>query len=599
MLCGYPDRNAPPLGPPAAKAAVVAPVCCEGGLRGVAYLDRHWIGTTLHGPTPTQREGAPLQCRASRPQTGDRWGEIVTTRRRRLLAAVAAGVLAIGIAGCGQGGDDSGGAGGTVTMGTTDKVTSLDPAGAYDLGSWTLISNMYQKLLTIPPGGNTPEPDAAQGCEFTDDTTYECTLQPGLTFWNGNELTAQDVVHTFRRMVAIDDPDGPAVLFASMESVAATDERTVVFTLKQPDATWPFVLTTPAASIVDADVFPADALLPGTEVVGSGPYQLEQYENGQLAAFGASDSYQGAAQPANDSFIVQYFEQPSALKLAIQQGEVDVAYRSLSPTDIQALRGVEGVKIVEGQGTEIRYMVFYVQGQGPSTNPAVRQAVAQLIDREAIARNAYQGTVEPLYSLIPEGLKYHTDAFRQVYGEPSADKARRILADAGVATPVALTLGYTPSHYGPNLVDEYTEVKRQLEASGLFRVKLASAEWTQYQQLYKEGAYGGYGLGWFPDFPDADNYTAPFLLQDNFYANGYSNPRVTELVAQEQATTDDAARAAAFEEIQRITARQVPVVPIWQGKQIAVAREGVTGIEQTFDPSFIFRFWLVGKSSEQ
>lgn len=515
---------------------------------------------------------------------------------------MAAGVLALGIAGCGGGGaggsGSGGGTAGTITIGTTDKVTTLDPAGAYDLGSWTLMANMYQKLLTIPPGGNSPVPDAAQSCEFTGETTYECTLRPGLTFWNGNELTAQDVVHTFERMVRIDDPNGPSVLFGSMDSVEATDDRTVVFTLKQHDATWPFVLTTAAASIVDAEVFPGDALLPSTEVVGSGPYQLEQYEDGQLASFVANESYRGPAQLSNDSAIVQYFGEPSALKLAIQQGEVDIAYRSLSPTDIQALRGAEGVKVVEGQGTEIRYMVFYVDGRGPTSNPAVRQAIAQLIDREAIARNAYQGTVEPLYSLIPEGLKYHTDAFKAVYGEPSAAKARQILQQAGVQTPVQLTLGYTPSHYGPNLVDEYTEIKRQLDSSGLFQVTLQSAEWTQYQKLYKEGAYGGYGLGWFPDFPDADNYTAPFLLEDNFYANGYSDPRITQLVAQEQTATEDAARAAAFEEIQRITAQEVPVIPIWQGKQIAAAREGVTGIEQTFDPSFIFRFWLVSKNSQ-
>lgn len=515
------------------------------------------------------------------------------------MATLAAGVLALGITGCGGGGEGGSGAAGTVTIGTTDKVTTLDPAGAYDLGSWTLISNMYQKLLAVPPGGNTPQPDAAESCDFTGETTYECTLRPGLTFWNGNELTAQDVAHTFQRMVRIDDPNGPAVLFGSMDSIKATDDRTVVFTLKQRDATWPFVLSTAAASIVDAQVFPADKKLPSTEVVGSGPYQLEQYEDGQIASFVANKSYRGPARLANDSAIVQYFGEPSALKLAIQQGEVDVAYRSLSPTDVQALRGAQGVKIVEGQGTEIRYMVFYVKGQGPGTNPAVRQAVAQLVDREAIARNAYQNTVEPLYSMIPEGLSYHTEAFEEVYGQPSADKARQILSQAGVQTPVPLTLGYTPSHYGPNLVDEYTEIKRQLEASGLFRVELASAEWTQYQDLYKQDAYGGYGLGWFPDFPDADNYTAPFLLADNFYANGYSDPRITQLVAKEQTATDDAARAAAFEEIQQITAREVPVIPIWQGKQIAAAREGVTGIERTFDPSFIFRFWLVDMDDSQ
>ena len=87
-------------------------------------------------------------------------------------------------------------------------MVSLDPAGAYDLGSQQLIGNMYQNLLAVPAGGNKPEPDAAESCEFTDSKTYVCKLKPGLKFSSGDPLTAEDVKFSLDRMLKIEDPTG-------------------------------------------------------------------------------------------------------------------------------------------------------------------------------------------------------------------------------------------------------------------------------------------------------------------------------------------------------------------------------------------------------
>ncbi len=87
--------------------------------------------------------------------------------RNKRLAATAGAVLLIGsVAACGGDEGDDGGAASDepVVVGTTDTVTSLDPAGSYDLGSWTLVYNVYQNLMHIPAGGSTPEPDATESC---------------------------------------------------------------------------------------------------------------------------------------------------------------------------------------------------------------------------------------------------------------------------------------------------------------------------------------------------------------------------------------------------------------------------------------------------
>jgi peptide/nickel transport system substrate-binding protein len=533
-------------------------------------------------------------------------------RAQRMAVFGCTALLAIGAAACGSSNDnggssDSGGGttsapkgnADTVILGTTDKVVALDPAGAYDLGSQQLIGNMYQNLLAIPAGGNKPEPDAAESCEFTDPKTYVCKLKAGLKFSSGDPLTSEDVKFSLDRQLKIADPSGPSSLLASLKSVDATDPTTVTMNLKKADGTWPFILTHNVAAIVPNEIYPADAKQPDDKAIGSGPYKLVKYTPNQQAVFAPNENYTGPNKAQTPNFIVQYFEQASALKLAIEQKDVDVAYRSLSPTDLDALKKEtdKGVKVIDGAGTEIRYITFNVKKK-PVDNIAVRQAVAQVLDRQAIATNVYKDTVKPLYSTVPAALPGAKESFKDAFGDPDPAKAKALLEKAGVSVPVTLDGWYTPTHYGPVEVDLWNEIKRQLEASGLFKVKLDSTEWDQYKdEAFAKHTYYFYGLGWFPDYPDGDNYLAPFVRDGGFFQNGYSSKVVNDALDTELATADEAKRTEAFGVVQDAEAKDVPLIPIWEGKQIAAIQDGVQGVEKTFDPAFQFRFWLVTKKA--
>jgi peptide/nickel transport system substrate-binding protein len=532
-------------------------------------------------------------------------------RAQRMAVFGCTALLAIGAAACGSSNDDNGGSsdsGGTTTeapkgnadtviLGTTDAVVALDPVGAYDLASQQLIGNVYQNLLSIPAGGNKPEPDAAESCEFSDPKTYVCKLKPDLKFSSGDPLTSEDVKFSLDRMVKIADATGPYTLLASLKSVDATDPSTVTMHLKKADGTWPFILTHNVAAIVPDEIYPADAKQPDDKIIGSGPYELKKYTPGQQAVFAANPNYTGPNKAQTPNFLVTYFKEASALKLAIEQGDVDVAYRSLSPTDLEALKGEadKGIKVIDGAGTEIRYITFNVKKK-PVDNIAIRKAIAQVIDRQAIATNVYKDTVKPLYSTIPAALPGAKESFKDAFGDPDPAKAKAILEEAGVSTPVELDGWYTPTHYGPVEVDLWNEIKRQLEESGLFKVSLDSTEWDQYkEEAFTKGTYYFYGLGWFPDFPDGDNYLSPFMRDGGFFVNGYSNKDVNTALDKELESDDEAERTEAFGVVQDKEAEDVPLIPLWEGKQIAAIREGVEGVEKTFDPAFQFRFWLVTK----
>jgi peptide/nickel transport system substrate-binding protein len=536
-------------------------------------------------------------------------------RRQRLFATVAvAATISLALAACSSskpkattGASGSTAAGGStaatgklkqIVLGTTDKVISIDPAGAYDEGSWVLQWNIYQSLLKIKAGTADVVPDAASACTWTDTVTYTCKLNPGLTFSNGDPLDAAAVVYSIQRVVKINDPNGPSSLLASMKSVAAQGTDTVVFTLNSPNSVFPYILTTGAGNIVDPKVFPADKLLPdGPGDIGSGVYTLSKYTANQQAVLTPNPKYKGDDVLANSGFIVHYEQTPATLKLDVEQGNVDVAWRSLSPTDIASLQTeTSKVKVVKGNGIEIRYLVFNTS-LPPSKDLATRQAVAYSIDRNAIANNVYNGTVTPLYSMVPAGLTGANQAYKDLYGaSPDPAKAKAVLAAAGVTTPVNITIWWTPSHYGAVSGDEYTEIKRELEATGLFKVTLQSAEWDAYSKAYNKDQYAAYELGWFPDYPDADDYLAPFYVKGGFYNNHYDNPAIDTLITQEEGETDVTKRTAEIQQIQTMAAKDVPTIPIWQGNQVAATGLTVTGVDKTFDPSYIFRMWLIGKS---
>ena len=540
-----------------------------------------------------------------------------SSSRRRVVATAGVAAAALALTACG-GSSDNGGSGGssggTLTIGTTDKVTTLDPAGSYDNGSFAVMNQVFPFLMNTPYGSPDVEPDIAESAEFTSPTEYTVKLKPGLKWANGHDLTSSDVKFTFDRQLAIADENGPSSLLYNLDSTDAPDDTTVVFNLKsENDQIFPQILSSPAGPIVDEEVFSPTALTPDQDIVDgnafAGQYVITNYDFNNLVSYEANPDYQGLLGKAKtDKVNVKYYADSSNLKLDVQEGNIDVAWRSLSATDIDDLRGNDKVKVVDGPGGEIRYITFNFDTQPygaktPEADPgkalAVRQAVADLINRKEIADQVYKGTYTPLYSYVPEGLTGAVQPLKDEYGDgnggPDADKAKATLEAAGVTTPIQLSLQYSNDHYGPSSGDEYALIKDQLESSGLFTVDLQTTEWVQYSKQRTADAYPAYQLGWFPDYSDADNYLTPFFLTENFLSNHYSNQQVNDLILQQATTPDADARTKLIEQIQQLEAKDLSTVPYLQGAQVAVVGSDVNGAEDTLDASFKFRYAALSK----
>jgi len=277
----------------------------------------------------------------------------------------------------------------------------------------------------------------------------------------------------------------------------------------------------------------------------------------------------------------------------VTNGDIDVAYRSLTPTDIEALQKNSAVKVWEAKGGEIRYMVFNLKtmpGGSDAQKFAVRQAIASSVDRDALSTQVYKGQYSPLCSYIPDGYVGANKAVCDAYGAtPDKAKAAKFLSDAGVSTPVTLSIQYNPDHYGSSSDQEYGLVKQQLESTGLFKVNLQSTEWVTYNKERVADGYPIYQLGWFPDFPDADNYLTPFFAANNFVGNHFNVPAIQKMIEKEVTETDAAKRTQQIQDIQtELATKHLSTLPLLQGSQWAVSGTKVSGINLGVDENLRF-----------
>ncbi|MEU6479522.1 ABC transporter substrate-binding protein [Streptomyces sp. NPDC047017] len=479
----------------------------------------------------------------------------------------------------------------TIKVGTTDAVTALDPAGAYDAGSWALYSNVFQSLLSYAPDGTSPVPDAAKECGFLKGglRTYRCELRDGLTFPSGRTMTAEDVKYSFDRVKKINSKVGPASLFSTLGSVDA-DGMTVTFHLSSPDATFPFKVATGAGSIVDHTRYALDAVRTGTEADGTGPYRLSGYAKDKSADLKPNGSYEGANSGSGRPVQMLYYTEGSALDKAWQDKQVDVATRTLPPKVLAALNPSDPrQRVSESDSSETRNLYFNTRASSPLHDTDVRRAIAWLIDRQALASTVYDGTVDPLYSLVPAGITGHTTAYFDAYPAQSADQARKLLREAGVSTPVRFTYGYGAGRGAG--AEEAAEIKRQLEASGLFKVDVKPYEWTDFQKQYTAGKIDAWAVGWVADYPDPDTFGSPLVGTGSSLNTGYSNKTVDHLIADSQQYADRSRVSDDFRDLQDQVAKDVPLIPLWQQKEYVVTTEDIGGGQYLSDATGVFRLW--------
>ena len=482
-----------------------------------------------------------------------------------------------------------------VVIGVTDKITDLDPANAYDFFTWEVLTNVMEGLVKYRPGTAEIVPALATDWEVREGgKVWVFHLRKDARFCDGRPVTAHDVVRSIKRVMKLEgDPSWLVTEF--VEDVRALDDYTVEFVLKKPASFFLALLATPPYFPVHPN-YPDDKIVSDATWGGAGPYCIKEWRRDEILVLEANPYYYGEP-PKTKTIVVKFYRDASTLRIALEGGEIDIAWRTLRPTDYIDLQKNPKFKVIQVPGSFIRYIVVNTK-MDPTSNKLVRQAIAAAIDRNELNRIVFLGTMEPLYSLVPKGLWSHVDVFKEKYGDGNIELAKKLLKEAGYSetNKLHLVLWYTPTHYGDTEADLAQLIAKQLERTGMVTVEIKSLEWASYVKQLRQGTMMLSLLGWYPDYLDPDNFLTPFLHceANKWTGTGYCNPQVDELLDKAVVLEDKSERAKLYEKVQEILAEDAPFIPLLQGKLYIVVQKNVEGVK--IGPPMLMPYYTLYKT---
>ncbi len=513
----------------------------------------------------------------------------------------------------------------TLIMGTTDAVESaLDPAQAYDFFGWEIIQNTGCGLVEIRPGSSAGAddylPSLATSWDVSDDgLTWDFTLRESVYFDDDvTEFTADHVKYSFDRNMGIASPDGPQLNMeydAIIESVEVISRYVVRFNLKIPFSSMLGLMACQASYIVNPDyaggwqtewnsgdiVWYSNGTDARTRTpMDLGPYKLTKWtrvgDEDQEMQLEANPNYWRAddGYPKTKNIVIKFYASSTALRTAIEAGDVDIAFRHLEAVDIEDLQDDPDLKVWEGTGAAIQYMIFQ-EDIAPFDDARVRRAIAAALDRSTMCETVFLDQATPLYSIIPDGMMGHTEAFAEL-GDANYELTRSLLAELGYNenNKLAIDLWYESSGHYPASEDQAIIYKSSLEASGVIDVTLKNADWPSYRLNRNEGIMEVFIYGWYPDYIDPDNYAFLYYavwLNHHYIENGEHYAEMKAAYDAARATTVESERISKYAEIDDYAVTDCPVVPLWQGKAYAVTKPDVKGVY--LDITQNWRMWYI------
>lgn len=479
---------------------------------------------------------------------------------------------------------------GTLEMAFPFDMQVPDPAIFYQSDGLNVTRGAYEGLLRYKPNTDLPEiePLLAESYDISDDgLVYTFQIREGVKFHDGTDLTAQDVVSSFERRVGVDA--GPAYMLWDVASYETPDDYTLVITLNQPDSAFIHYMAAPygpgivspeavEANEVDGDL--AQAWI-ATNSAGTGPYYISSFEPGEyeLTRF---DDYWGEAPyvPACFSPIhIRVIPDFTTQMLELENGGLDIMIHGVTKNDLPRFQDA-GFEVF--QHTGINFVVMHLNTHdGPFTDPAIRAAVPQAIDREFIVEQVYGDLAKVATTLFPQGMLPPGKGLYEPGHNPQA------LADAVAAggwEDATIDLAFTTDN--PNNQQVAGLVAAQLTAAGLNTTSRGVTQPETFEYPTTPDIRPDALI--LPATPDAAH---AFTWSDLFYRPGgglsYFSPEVCgegdQFSFDGLRVVGDEAVAEVYAQASEAYAECGAFVPLADVIETVVARPGMTGFEHRYD----------------
>lgn len=485
-----------------------------------------------------------------------------------------------------------------------DDIVAIDPAQAYEFTSGELNTNLYDRLVQYDAEDTTVLAPGLATEWVADDAakTITFTLRDGVTFSSGNPVRPEDVVFSFSRVIKLNKT--PAFILTQLgwtpeniaDMVTVADGKVVV--KYDGDFSSAFVLNVLAArpaSVVDevtvmaneVDGDMGNAWL-NTNSAGSGPFVLADYRPAEIIRLTANENYFKGA-PAMKTVIIRHVAEAATQQLLLTSGDVDIA-KNLTPDQIGSLPA-DSVKVETFPQAAVHFLSFNQKDEA-LTPPAVWEAARYLVDYDGMTQSFLAGQMEKHQAFWPKGFP---GSYDETPYSLDVEKAKQILADAGIKTPITVTLDVINS-------TPFTDIAQSLQASFAeagINFEILPGTGAQVITKYRERTHQAMLLYWGPDFMDPHSNAKAFAYNsnnaDDAYAatttwrNAWAVPQeMNDEVTAALAEPDQAKRNELYVDLQKQVQETSPIVIMFQATyQVAMAK-AVNGYVNGATSDFVY-----------
>ncbi|MDR3686333.1 MAG: peptide ABC transporter substrate-binding protein [Coriobacteriia bacterium] len=527
-------------------------------------------------------------------------------RYLKKTAAVMLSVIMVvalaGVAGCAPSTSTSGGTSSTASGPVKGGMLSfyigepeaIDPFNAQESEGVQVTQSLFDSLTAVNPTTGKVIPAAADSWSSdASATVWTFKLHPGAKFADGEPVTAADFVYAWNRIAesASKDATNPSQISyhlspvvgydeanskgTPMSGVKAIDDTTLQVTLQYPFADWPYVCSHPALAPVPQKLVENGVPYNGKTVpfdqmpVGNGPFKMSApWVHNQYIKVVRNDDYYGTKAHL-DGVDFKIFADLDTAYREFEAGSLD--FTQIPSGQVAAAKQKYGVAadgytvdpghgVLLGPEAAIYYLSFDMK-KAPLDNLNVRKAISLAINRDAINQAVFEGTRKAAGSYVPPGIPgYEDNQFQFSHYDIAA--AKQALVDAGYPGGKGLPTLELAYNSGAGHAQVMALVQSDLKAIGV-NTKTYTLQGAQYWPYLTTTKFQVARDGWIADYPIIDNFTNPIFnsTADNNHSH-YSNPQVDAMILKARSTTDEAARIALYQQIQKMVGDDAPVAPI-------------------------------------
>ena len=450
----------------------------------------------------------------------------------------------------------------TVILGMTLEPPGLDPTtgAAAAIGEVTHY-NIYEGLAKIEENGSVTPLLAESWSVSSDQKTYTFKLRPGVKFQNGEPLTSADVKFTFARNAAQGSTNKEKTVFANIAEIDTPDPLTVVLKLKELNANLLFNLGENTGVILE----PKSAATDATQPIGTGPFKFDSWVKGSRITLTKWDGYRAPEKIKLAKASFRIINDPAAQVAALLAGDVDAFPRFGALDSLKQLQSDPRFTVAIGS-TEGKTIVAINNKRKPFDDVRVRRALAYAIDRKAVIAGASNGLGAPIGSHYTPNDPGYVDLTGLYPYDPA--KAKALLKDAGVKTPLTISLKLPPPPYarqgGQIVAAELAEIG--------IDAKIENVEWAQWLDgVYKNK---NYDLTMISHVEPRD---IAIYANPNYYFQ-YDSPKFRAIMDKVNATPAGPARRELLGAAQRQLADDAVNVFLYVLPQVSVAKKELHGL---------------------